>query len=550
MRKSILALLLVPTGCVVADGPVPQDTVPRCEQPTDVFDRFVEDGFERGVEYEYPGDASPGSCPFVPGGMVAEDMDADGDIDLLFANRDGFPFAYRNDGVGAFEQVEIDLSLPLGPTRFALGLSVVDLDGDGLPEVAISGASFAAMARNRGDFQFSAFEVIYDAPEFPRRCINALAWGDADGDGDLDLVLPTLDPVPYEGAPPTDPEVVDAGPSVLLLQADGVFGAPQWLIPLGGPSVAILAAFTDLDGDGTQEILLGADRLGAPGAGETALFQRTSGPDEPLEYEDHAAVFGLGGPMAAMGVDSQDINGDGLLDYCIGDALADSLRCLVSSEEGYVESARALGLSITPPASGEEDFWFWSTWSLEWTDLDNDGLPDLAVAGGPPPPDTCGEETACTYQPNAIFQGLGVDSWVERTEDVGWGDPEPFYGLAAADLEGDGYPELILTPWRGRPRIWNNPCGEAGWLDVTLRGGPGNRQGLGSRVTVTTSARVHVQEIHGPRVMGQSPALVHIGLPVDEVVEEVHVIWPDGAVSVVESPGPVGRLVVTHPELD
>ena len=535
-------------ACIAEPEPPTPDAPASCGEPVSGFDRFTEDAAARGIDLEIPGDPSPGSCPYIPGGVVAEDLDADGDVDLLFADPQGFPTAFRNDGSGRFERVTVDVGLPL-PGRFALGLAAVDLDGDGLPEVAISGASFAAVASNRGDFAFGPFDVIYDAPEFPRRCINAMAWGDADADGDLDLVLPRLDPVPFEGAPPSDEEAVDPTTGLLLLQRDDGFAAPIPLAPSGGLSVAVLAAVTDHDGDGAPSVLLGADRGGVPGAGPTAFF-------EPMEsamdfaLEDIAGELGIAEPMSVMGIDSQDLNGDGVLDYCLSDALPDSIRCWTSTSTGYADAARSQGFTIDPVQTGDDDdFWFWSTWSLEWTDLDNDGVADLAVAGAPPPPDTCGSGAYCDAQPDAIYSGNGDGTWSNRSAELGWDDPAFHYGLAAADLEGDGYLELILGPWRGRPRIWSNPCGENGWFDVRLVGPAGNRQGIGARVTVQSAARRHVQEVHGPRVMGQSPALVHVGLGQDDLVTGVQVVWPDGAQSTAQPAFGATSLVIEHPSL-
>ena len=548
-RGDMRSLVLVVVSCAALgcpSAPVLAPTVsPRCD-PVSGFGRFVEDGLARGVDLEVPGDPSPGSCAYVPGGVVAEDLDDDGDVDLLFADPFGSPAAYRNDGTGRFDRVDLGLTLPFAD-RYALGLSVVDLDGDGLPELAISGASYAAVASNLGGFLFGPYAVVHDSPGFPQRCMNAMAWGDADGDGDLDLLLPVLDPVPFAGAPPVDDEAVVGAPARLLLQEAGVFTPPMPLSPEGVDSVAILGVFTDQDGDGTQEILLGADRGGGPGAGVTAFFRRTA--VEPLAFVDEANALAVDQPMSVMGIDSQDVNGDGTLDYCLSDARPSTLRCWVSTPQGYVESALALGLSTTPVNTGDvDDFWVWSTWSLEWTDLDNDGWADVVVVGGPPPPDTCGESAFCATQPDAIYQGAADGRWVDRSMELGWDSPEFHYGLAAADLEGDGYPELIVGPWRGRPQIWNNPCGDHRWLDVALAGLPLNRRGLGARVTVTTDRAVHVQEIHGPRVMGQSPAIVHVGLGQDDIARRIDVVWPDGASSTVVPDGS-SLVVVSHPQV-
>ena len=79
--------------------------------------------------------------------------------------------------------------------------------------------------------------------------------------------------------------------------------------------------------------------------------------------------------MAAMGLDSADLNADGQLDYCITDV--GRPLCLVSQGDGlYAEGGASLG--VYPDGVGGAGA-FLSTvgWSLDFADLDNDGWMDL-----------------------------------------------------------------------------------------------------------------------------------------------------------------------------
>ncbi len=69
-----------------------------CETPVEGFDRLQSVAMERGLDLVLPADDSPRSCLYVPGGVVASDLDLDGDPDLLFSRPEGFPHLFSSEG--------------------------------------------------------------------------------------------------------------------------------------------------------------------------------------------------------------------------------------------------------------------------------------------------------------------------------------------------------------------------------------------------------------------------------------------------------------------
>ncbi|MBL8010016.1 MAG: VCBS repeat-containing protein [Flavobacteriales bacterium] len=150
-------------------------------------------------------------CPNAPGGFLAPqtfastpgndgvvlpwDADADGDMDLMWANNPVI-YAYRNDGSGQFSYQNlfnsgIQVLLP----------AIADLDGDGDPDVVTTGTGNANTAtlvvrENLGNLLFTAVGAsdLIGSFQPPVRRVRA---ADMDMDGDIDVVLQQSGPLSW-----------------------------------------------------------------------------------------------------------------------------------------------------------------------------------------------------------------------------------------------------------------------------------------------------------------------------------------------------------------
>ncbi|ARA94349.1 hypothetical protein AWN76_015105 [Rhodothermaceae bacterium RA] len=173
------------------------------------------------------------------------DLDADGDLDLLVGTwNEGIAF-YRNEGTP--QQPDFRLEAP-GYVELTRGSNsmpaLADLDADGDLDLLVGEASGTLnLYRNEGTPQQPAFRLVSDAYldlDVGRRSAPTLA--DLDGDGDLDL---------FVGA--------ESGGGVFL-RNDGTPQAPHFVPNASfAPPLPFFATpvFADLDADGDLDLLVG-----------------------------------------------------------------------------------------------------------------------------------------------------------------------------------------------------------------------------------------------------------------------------------------------------
>jgi hypothetical protein len=519
-----------------------------CEAPVDGFDRFVDTAAQRGIDIDPPEWLEQRACPPIPGSAVAHDLEGDGDVDLLFRRPDSFPWVFVNDGDGGLNRLEPDV--PSADARFN-NFGALDWDGDDLTDLLLVGPGRVGLSRNLGDLQFAPVELLYEDMTYPLPCIDSAAWGDIDSDGDLDLVLPRLWASPQEDWVLPSSEMAQGTASLMLLNQGDHFTEVS-LSGYDDPGLSFVGVFTDRDLDRDIDLILTSEFGPLTHIPPTSFF-RNDGPGgdgAPLLTND-APQVGVDVEISAMGFASADLNSDGYPDYCLTD-VGTGPMCLSSlGGSGYVESAPSLGLQSELLDLEGECGGCWSMWSFILEDLDGDGAMDAAVVAAPPPDGGSVQNSFLTsIQPDAIWQGDGQGRFVERTYELDFNDTSWHFGMVTADLDRDGYSELVQNSYAGPPRILDNPCGEGTWLRVDLVGPPSNREGFGARIVVEAGGRSYLREMHGLHAISQQPSELRFGLGYPDHADRLQVFWADGATSTFEDVPANRRVLVVHPDLD
>jgi predicted nucleotidyltransferase len=307
------------------------------------------------------------------------DYDNDGDLDLLLIGYTGsgsLAGIYRNDG-GTFVDIGANLS-PEQYTSAAWG----DYDGDGDLDLAItgrsgSGGNLAKIFRNdSGTFvDIGALLVGLDS--------GSVAWGDYDGDGDLDLLQTGCT---YFG----NPAQVTA---LYRNDGNGVFTA----VNSGLPAVCLgSAVWGDYDGDGDLDVALVSSSL-------------------PLRiYRTDSGIFTLAHTLTVTSDGRKalawaDYDNDGRLDLAVASVPPMIFR---NTGSGFVTAGAVL-------EGGSHG-------SIAWGDYDNDGDPDLLIVSD--------GKTKLYRNDAGSFVDASAAFPVAQWMSVAWGD-----------YDGDSDLDVILT---------------------------------------------------------------------------------------------------------
>jgi hypothetical protein len=198
-------------------------------------------------------------------GVLASDLDNDGDIDLFVANDSNPNFLYRNEGRGKFTEIGAWSGAGLsgeGIAQASMGVDAADFDGDGLQELFTTHFShdYSTLYRNLGGLNFEDISVSLRLKEYT---YMNLSWGcgffDFDQDADFDLVSANGHIYPQVDGAPSLKETYRQRPT--LIRNDR--GKLTLVSDAAGPGFQARASARglvtgDYDGDGDLDLLLTA----------------------------------------------------------------------------------------------------------------------------------------------------------------------------------------------------------------------------------------------------------------------------------------------------
>ena len=403
--------------------------------------------------------------------VTTADINKDGMTDVIVAaNGSDFISWYENNGNGSsWTQHMIDTA-DGGPIQ----LTLADIDNDGYPDViaTLSGYDQIAYYLNNGDGTFSKKNI---ADQASNSNVSIVVAADMDGDGDNDVVTGIH------------------GHDIIWYKNDGSgnFQGPISICTTEEPFTSLKIA--DLNGDHNPDILFygarnlayGKNSVGATGAlgwvknwgngtFDSPWIINKSYPDYDVQVADinrdgnvdilalqqnsivwfigtsygnwyNTATVVVNPDITTNPVLLQDLDADGHPDLAYFTNFLDSNTVPPKKvQQVHIMKNNGLG-GLAERNNFLTDFLYWA--KIEAIDIDKDSLPDIIMS-----PSTFNRSIAPIYE----YRNKGGLSF----EAVGQiGPPDYYLDIASADLNHDGYPDLVTSYGWAENNDTNEPIG-------------------------------------------------------------------------------------------
>lgn len=340
------------------------------------------------------------SSSYLVNAIAAADIDANGLPDILGMVSTSY------GGVATQGYVSTRLQSSAGafvmPTRFGVGtgpanLVVADVNGDGRPDLVVANADDRTVTVRLADPARAGFFQPAITLATPGRRPLDVAVGDLNGDGRMDAVV-----------------AASGANSVLVFTqtATGTFNPPV-AYAVGGDPQAVTVA--DLDGNGFTDIAV------ATTANTVSVLLQT-GAGVFASTVDYATG------VQPVAIKAADFNGDGKLDLLTANYGA----ALSPGNQGLSVLIQGAPGTFAAPVHYTTDY---RASALAVGDLNGDGSPDVAVA--------CAGLPGYPGAVSVFIQGgIVAGALLPPVNYTGaWGP----MGVALADMDGDGRPDLVLA---------------------------------------------------------------------------------------------------------
>ena len=519
--------------------------------------------------------------------LLVEDFDLDGRPDILFPREN---MLYRNVGDFRFDPRPFLKHFTPDVVDSAL---FVDIDLDGVREyiTATRGVGVLVFEPNRKTGKFdqkpklvSKLKSFY-APQ-------SMSGGDVNGDGLPDLFIGQHMEPYVAGLIPTPYYDSNDGLASRLLLNQGNLKFKESIANSGLAAKARRrnrsSSIVDLDQDGSIDLVL-TNNFGRvdvfSGDGEGLLEDRSS------EWLDKAEMLGAAHLIS-------DFNRDGRLDlfaFAKASEFAKQLEASGVSREGFEESEakRSNMMSGSRLWFGQGDGEFdrfedggsfsrsgWIHGAAE-IDFNNDGMPDVYLTNGYISKETARDyeerfwrhdlydseseskvdiarhiatdgpgrfikennQSWAPFQKNQLWANFGEDGFVDIAYLMGASRELDGRATVAVDLNQDGKPDLISLEIDSvehelNVKILENTMVRVGnWIGVQLKPAK-KRSTAGARVRLIGEDFETVKaNVFGDAYSAQTSSMLHFGIGSASSVKAIEIVWADGVVSRITSPG-------------
>jgi enediyne biosynthesis protein E4 len=484
--------------------------------------RFVEETDTAGFNSRFDGEAEY----LVGGGVATFDCDGDGLPEIYVTGGVNKAKLYRNRSArgGAIKLQEERSGLEL---TNAIGAYPIDVDGDGNADLVVLRVGEVQVFRGLGGCRFErANEKWKFASSNAWHSAFAATW-------ERGQAWPTLAIGTYVDRGKPEFPWGSCTPAGLWRPAAAEGGAYAPVAPLTPGHCALSMLFSDWNRSGEPALRVSNDREYYKG-GQEQLWQLAPGA-APKLYTAEQGWKPL--QIWGMGIASHDLDGDGYPEVFLTSMSDNKLQQLESgaAQPSYRDIAFKRGATAHRPYIGG-DVHPSTAWHAQFADVNHDGLADLFIVKG----NISAMPDFAAQDPNNLLLQRADGTFAEAGQLAGVASFRRGRGGMLVDLNGDGLLDMLVVNRWDKAQLWRNvgagtaaqpkPMGH--WLQLRLRQPGGNRDAIGAWVEVDLGepgkGRIVRQEltVGGGHASGNL-GWMHFGLG-EATTAKLRVQWPHG----------------------
>jgi len=438
---------------------------------------------------------------YLGAGISFFDFDGDGWDDLTLSSEFGSPLRFFKNTAGIFSEINLNISNFYG----VKSVQWVDFDNDGDYDLFVTSNETGTnvLYGNDGSMNFTNITVEAGLLIWDHQTYGG-SWGDFNNDGWLDLFIcsrTAITPLPLL-------------PNILYKNnGNGTFSDVSVAAGISpNHHRSFCSAFFDYNNDGWQDLIIANDRNDT----ENQLY-RNNGDDT---FTEVGAAAGVNFVMNAMSTTIGDYNKDGWLDVYMTNTSQGNVLIKNNGDGTFTDVAASTGTLMESVA-----------WGSVFLDGENDGDQDLYVSSSFP---NNSQHLSSAFYENdgsgnfTIPVNIGFENDLAESYGNAIGD---INNDGLPDIAVLNFAPTDIYLWENQTNIQNN------WFKVKLEGVQSNRMGVGSWIEISVNGdKQYNYTLCGEGYLSQNSAYEFFGIGDATAIDYVKVTWLSGTIDYIENP--------------
>jgi len=477
---------------------------------------FIDASIDSGLRYELPQAEFTDEYHLMGGGVAVDDINKDGWPDVFISHAMQPGKLFINNQKGGFTDETSRLLGDLSGRQ--LGALFIDYDADGRKDLLLVGDDiFEGYFRVFNQLPSGKFASFTKGGINFSRFTHSLSAGDFDKDGDLDLFAS------HWG----DTRTKNRKGYLWENTGKGRYQDVSSRLPDVRPSplypnldVNFTPIFTDIDMDNDLDLLIAADyETSQVMVNEEGIFKDKT----------HSVISDENGMGAAVG----DFDNDGDFDWFVT-AISNPIeeKTYIGGDSGnrlYQNNGTGVFTDVTDVAGVREGYWGWGAC---FADFNNDGWLDIFHTNGMRTGTIAEESQVGQFydDPSRLFINNRDGTFTQKSRQLGLTHTAQGRGVSCTDFDGNGTIDILIANNGAAPTYYKNTLKNANhFLTVKLVAGQQNPDAIGAKLWLKTASLNQVRELRlGSNYLSNDFMTAHFGIPQNDVVDYLEILWPDG----------------------